>query len=132
VEDFKRALGAEGVPVYVRRPRGRDIFANSGQWTVNSEQWTVDSGQWTVDSGTVDSEQWTVDNSGQWTVNSGQWTVNSEQSGRQGTVNSEQATDNRIGSTRSQGPWILVLVPDRPELVRHVFDSGTFPDVLYE
>ena len=25
------ALGAEGVPVYVRRPRGRDIYAACGQ-----------------------------------------------------------------------------------------------------
>jgi 23S rRNA (adenine2503-C2)-methyltransferase len=31
VERFKRALAAEGVPVYVRRPRGRDIFAACGQ-----------------------------------------------------------------------------------------------------
>jgi 23S rRNA (adenine2503-C2)-methyltransferase len=31
VERFKRALSAEGVPVYVRRPRGRDIFAACGQ-----------------------------------------------------------------------------------------------------
>jgi 23S rRNA (adenine2503-C2)-methyltransferase len=31
VEGFKRALVAEGVPVYVRRPRGRDIFAACGQ-----------------------------------------------------------------------------------------------------
>jgi 23S rRNA (adenine2503-C2)-methyltransferase len=31
VEVFRQALGAEGVPVYVRRPRGRDIFAACGQ-----------------------------------------------------------------------------------------------------
>jgi 23S rRNA (adenine2503-C2)-methyltransferase len=31
VEAFRRALAAEGVPVYLRRPRGRDIFAACGQ-----------------------------------------------------------------------------------------------------
>ena len=31
VEIFRRALGAEGVPVYLRRPRGRDIYAACGQ-----------------------------------------------------------------------------------------------------
>jgi 23S rRNA (adenine2503-C2)-methyltransferase len=31
VEGFKRALAAVGVPVYLRRPRGRDIFAACGQ-----------------------------------------------------------------------------------------------------
>ncbi|HEV2215299.1 MAG TPA: 23S rRNA (adenine(2503)-C(2))-methyltransferase RlmN [Terracidiphilus sp.] len=31
VEAFKRIVGAEGVPVFVRRPRGRDIFAACGQ-----------------------------------------------------------------------------------------------------
>jgi 23S rRNA (adenine2503-C2)-methyltransferase len=31
VEGFKQALVAEGVPVYLRRPRGRDIFAACGQ-----------------------------------------------------------------------------------------------------
>jgi 23S rRNA (adenine2503-C2)-methyltransferase len=31
VENFRIALGAEGIPVYVRRPRGRDIFAACGQ-----------------------------------------------------------------------------------------------------
>lgn len=31
VEAFKHALAAEGVPVYLRRPRGRDIFAACGQ-----------------------------------------------------------------------------------------------------
>lgn len=31
VETFRQALGAEGVPVYLRRPRGRDIFAACGQ-----------------------------------------------------------------------------------------------------
>jgi 23S rRNA (adenine2503-C2)-methyltransferase len=28
---FRRVLGAEGVPVYLRRPRGRDIYAACGQ-----------------------------------------------------------------------------------------------------
>jgi 23S rRNA (adenine2503-C2)-methyltransferase len=31
VEIFRRALAAEGVPVYLRRPRGRDIYAACGQ-----------------------------------------------------------------------------------------------------
>jgi 23S rRNA (adenine2503-C2)-methyltransferase len=31
VEKFRSVLGAEGIPVYVRRPRGRDIFAACGQ-----------------------------------------------------------------------------------------------------
>ncbi len=31
VETFRRALSAEGVPVYLRRPRGRDIYAACGQ-----------------------------------------------------------------------------------------------------
>ncbi len=31
VERFRQALGAEGVPVYLRRPRGRDIYAACGQ-----------------------------------------------------------------------------------------------------
>jgi 23S rRNA (adenine2503-C2)-methyltransferase len=31
VELFKRALVADGVPVYLRRPRGRDIYAACGQ-----------------------------------------------------------------------------------------------------
>ncbi len=31
VECFRRVLGAEGVPVYLRRPRGRDIYAACGQ-----------------------------------------------------------------------------------------------------
>ena len=31
IESFRRALGAEGVPVYLRRPRGRDIYAACGQ-----------------------------------------------------------------------------------------------------
>ena len=31
VETFRRALGDEGVPVYLRRPRGRDIYAACGQ-----------------------------------------------------------------------------------------------------
>ena len=31
VEEFRRVLAAEGVPVYLRRPRGRDIYAACGQ-----------------------------------------------------------------------------------------------------
>ena len=31
VERFRTMLGREGIPVYVRRPRGRDIFAACGQ-----------------------------------------------------------------------------------------------------
>ena len=31
VETFRRALGAEGIPVYLRKPRGRDIYAACGQ-----------------------------------------------------------------------------------------------------
>jgi len=31
VERFRAALAAEGVPVYVRQPRGRDIYAACGQ-----------------------------------------------------------------------------------------------------
>jgi 23S rRNA (adenine2503-C2)-methyltransferase len=31
VEEFKRVLQAEGIPAYLRRPRGRDIFAACGQ-----------------------------------------------------------------------------------------------------
>jgi len=31
VETFRSALGAEGIPVYLRRPRGRDIYAACGQ-----------------------------------------------------------------------------------------------------
>jgi 23S rRNA (adenine2503-C2)-methyltransferase len=38
VEEFRRALGAEGIPVYLRRPRGRDIFAACGQLKRTVEQ----------------------------------------------------------------------------------------------
>jgi 23S rRNA (adenine2503-C2)-methyltransferase len=31
VEAFRRALVVEGIPVYLRRPRGRDIYAACGQ-----------------------------------------------------------------------------------------------------
>jgi 23S rRNA (adenine2503-C2)-methyltransferase len=31
VEEFRAVLAAEGIPVYVRKPRGRDIFAACGQ-----------------------------------------------------------------------------------------------------
>jgi 23S rRNA (adenine2503-C2)-methyltransferase len=31
VESFKRTLAGEGIPVYLRQPRGRDIFAACGQ-----------------------------------------------------------------------------------------------------
>ena len=31
VETFRRALGAEGIPVFLRKPRGRDIYAACGQ-----------------------------------------------------------------------------------------------------
>jgi len=31
VEAFRRALANEGIPTYLRRPRGRDIFAACGQ-----------------------------------------------------------------------------------------------------
>jgi 23S rRNA (adenine2503-C2)-methyltransferase len=31
VETFRRALGSAGIPVYLRRPRGRDIYAACGQ-----------------------------------------------------------------------------------------------------
>jgi 23S rRNA (adenine2503-C2)-methyltransferase len=31
VEAFKSVLMAEGIPAYLRRPRGRDIFAACGQ-----------------------------------------------------------------------------------------------------
>jgi 23S rRNA (adenine2503-C2)-methyltransferase len=31
VEAFRSVLAGEGIPVYVRRPRGRDIFAACGQ-----------------------------------------------------------------------------------------------------
>jgi 23S rRNA (adenine2503-C2)-methyltransferase len=31
VEAFRQTLASEGIPAYVRRPRGRDIFAACGQ-----------------------------------------------------------------------------------------------------
>jgi 23S rRNA (adenine2503-C2)-methyltransferase len=31
VEAFQRILAGEGIPTYLRRPRGRDIFAACGQ-----------------------------------------------------------------------------------------------------
>jgi 23S rRNA (adenine2503-C2)-methyltransferase len=40
VEGFKRALVAEGVPVYLRRPRGRDIYAACGQLKRTTEEGT--------------------------------------------------------------------------------------------
>lgn len=38
VETFRRALGAAGIPVYLRRPRGRDIYAACGQLKRTVEQ----------------------------------------------------------------------------------------------
>ena len=38
VEGFRKALAAEGVPVYLRRPRGRDIYAACGQLKRTVEQ----------------------------------------------------------------------------------------------
>lgn len=38
VETFRRTLGAAGVPVYLRRPRGRDIYAACGQLKRTVEQ----------------------------------------------------------------------------------------------
>lgn len=38
VEAFRTALAAEGVPVYLRRPRGRDIYAACGQLKRTVEQ----------------------------------------------------------------------------------------------
>ncbi len=40
VDAFRRSLAAEGVPVYLRRPRGRDIFAACGQLKRTIEQGT--------------------------------------------------------------------------------------------
>ena len=39
VERFQKALVAGGIPTYIRRPRGRDIYAACGQLkrTVSSE-----------------------------------------------------------------------------------------------
>jgi 23S rRNA (adenine2503-C2)-methyltransferase len=31
VENFRAALAGEGIPVFLRRPRGRDIYAACGQ-----------------------------------------------------------------------------------------------------
>jgi len=41
VETFRSALGAEGVPVYLRRPRGRDIYAACGQLKRTVENATI-------------------------------------------------------------------------------------------
>jgi 23S rRNA (adenine2503-C2)-methyltransferase len=38
VETFRRALGDEGIPVYLRKPRGRDIYAACGQLKRTVEQ----------------------------------------------------------------------------------------------
>ncbi|HLY43380.1 MAG TPA: 23S rRNA (adenine(2503)-C(2))-methyltransferase RlmN [Terracidiphilus sp.] len=44
VELFQQTLLAEGVPVYLRRPRGRDIFAACGQLKRTEQQGTRDQG----------------------------------------------------------------------------------------
>jgi 23S rRNA (adenine2503-C2)-methyltransferase len=38
IENFKAALAAEGIPVYLRQPRGRDIYAACGQLKRTVEQ----------------------------------------------------------------------------------------------
>jgi 23S rRNA (adenine2503-C2)-methyltransferase len=38
IEDFKATLAAEGIPVYLRQPRGRDIYAACGQLKRTVEQ----------------------------------------------------------------------------------------------
>ena len=38
VEAFRRVLSSEGIPTYVRRPRGRDIYAACGQLKRTAEQ----------------------------------------------------------------------------------------------
>jgi 23S rRNA (adenine2503-C2)-methyltransferase len=40
VEAFRRALAGEGIPTYVRKPRGRDIFAACGQLKRTQENTT--------------------------------------------------------------------------------------------
>lgn len=47
VDRFRRALGDEGIPVYLRRPRGRDIYAACGQLkrTVEKDREQGNSGQ---------------------------------------------------------------------------------------
>jgi 23S rRNA (adenine2503-C2)-methyltransferase len=45
VEAFRNALASAGVPVYLRRPRGRDIFAACGQLKRTVEKAGVGSGE---------------------------------------------------------------------------------------
>jgi 23S rRNA (adenine2503-C2)-methyltransferase len=45
VEAFRRILAAEGVPVYLRKPRGRDIFAACGQLKRTVETGNRDHGR---------------------------------------------------------------------------------------